>query len=63
MDSNLICISIIQEDRLMVSDPLALKYILNSQLFAFGPSHAKVVNVLLGHGNMLLKHGTYCPYA
>lgn len=45
------------EDRLMVSDPLALKYILNSQLFAFGPSHAKVVNVLLGHGNMLLKHG------
>jgi hypothetical protein len=42
----------------MVSDPRTAKYILNSPLFTMGASHEKVVNFLLGYGNLPLAHGT-----
>ncbi|KAJ7743492.1 cytochrome P450 [Mycena maculata] len=45
------------ETRLMISDPSAIKYILNSGLFVLGPSHQKITKLLLGHGNILLARG------
>ncbi|KAJ7436989.1 cytochrome P450 [Mycena galericulata] len=45
------------ESRLMISDPSAIQYILNSGTFVLGPSHQKITKLLLGHGNILLTRG------
>jgi hypothetical protein len=44
--------------RLVISDPLSAKYVLNSPLFTVGPSHEKAANLLLGYGSVMLAHGT-----
>ncbi|KAJ6487786.1 cytochrome P450 [Mycena sanguinolenta] len=46
-----------QENRLMISDPKAIKYILNCGLFVFGPSQEKTANTLFGYGNVFIAHG------
>ncbi|KAJ6494345.1 cytochrome P450 [Mycena sanguinolenta] len=45
------------EPRLMISDPIAAKYILNSSCFVFGYAQQKMGNVLFGHGNVFLARG------
>ncbi|KAJ7843787.1 hypothetical protein B0H14DRAFT_3688659 [Mycena olivaceomarginata] len=39
-------------DRLMISDPVALQYILNSPQFKFGPGMANSVHLLYGKGSI-----------
>ncbi|KAJ6594703.1 cytochrome P450 [Mycena capillaripes] len=46
------------ESRLMISDPLALKYVINNPVFHLGPSLAKAMNFLIGHGNVLVAQGS-----
>ncbi|KAJ7688533.1 hypothetical protein B0H14DRAFT_2653191 [Mycena olivaceomarginata] len=41
-----------QQDRLMISDPVALQYILNSPQFKFGPGMANSVHLLYGKGSI-----------
>ncbi|KAF7363187.1 Cytochrome P450 [Mycena venus] len=48
---------LVQESRLVISDPSALKYIMSSGIFVLGPSHEKVVKVLFGRGNVFLARG------
>ncbi|KAJ7745905.1 cytochrome P450 [Mycena maculata] len=43
--------------RLMISDPLTMKYVLNSPVFTLGPSLAKGTNVLFGNGNVTTTRG------
>ncbi|KAF7341197.1 Cytochrome P450 [Mycena venus] len=45
------------EPRLMISDPTTAKYIINSGVFVFGPSHQKIADVLFGPGNVFLARG------
>ncbi|KAF7351340.1 Cytochrome P450 [Mycena sanguinolenta] len=49
--------SFIQENRLMISDPTTIKYILNCGFFAFGPSQEKTGNILFGYGNVFIARG------
>ncbi|KAJ7301809.1 cytochrome P450 [Mycena albidolilacea] len=42
------------ESRLMISDPLAAKYVLNAPIFVFGAAHQKSMNCLFGFGNVVL---------
>ncbi|KAJ7100873.1 cytochrome P450 [Mycena belliarum] len=43
--------------RLVVSDPIAAKHILNSPVFEWGPTHRKIANILFGYGNIFLAQG------
>ncbi|KAF8186856.1 cytochrome P450 [Mycena galopus ATCC 62051] len=45
------------EPRLMISDPATVKYILNTSVFAFGPSQEKIGNILFGDGNVFMARG------
>ncbi|KAJ7131397.1 cytochrome P450 [Mycena epipterygia] len=46
------------ESRLIISDPLATKYIINNPGgFVWGSSHQKVANLLFGHDNIFLARG------
>ncbi|KAJ7488981.1 cytochrome P450 [Mycena latifolia] len=49
------------ESRLMISDPITVKHILNSPVFVWGPTHRKVANVLFGYGNIFLAQGAVQP--
>ncbi|KAJ7744283.1 cytochrome P450 [Mycena maculata] len=42
------------ERRLVISDPITTKYIINHPLFVFGPGHEKAVNVSFGYGSIVL---------
>jgi hypothetical protein len=46
-----------QESRLMVSDPVAVKYIINSPISVLGPSVQRAMIFLAGHGNILGTEG------
>ncbi|KAJ7685910.1 cytochrome P450 [Mycena rosella] len=49
------------EDRLMVSDPVALQYLINSPSFAHGPVPENVVNLLFGKKSVLGLKGSSRP--
>jgi hypothetical protein len=53
-----------QQDRLMVSDPLAFQYILNSAQFVHGPIVENFSHLLYGKRNISAVRGTYsyCTY-
>ncbi|KAJ7927011.1 cytochrome P450, partial [Mycena leptocephala] len=42
------------QDRLMVSDPVSLQYILNSPHFTFGPTLEDIIYLSLGKRNVML---------
>ncbi|KAJ7176940.1 cytochrome P450 [Mycena filopes] len=48
---------LIQETRLMVSDPTAAQYILNAPVFVHGPMEHKTVNLAFGFGNVIVAKG------
>jgi hypothetical protein len=52
-----------QEDRLMVSDPVSLQYILNSPHFTFGPNLENTVHLLNGKKSIMGVNGVFlsCP--
>ncbi|KAF7338658.1 Cytochrome P450 [Mycena venus] len=47
----------LQERRIMISDPVTLKYILNSPRFTLGHSQRKTTTLLFGQDNMLIMNG------
>ncbi|KAJ7442382.1 cytochrome P450 [Mycena galericulata] len=46
-----------KEPRLMISDPSAMKFIMNSGIFVWGPAHGKAANMFFGHDNIFLARG------
>ncbi|KAJ6509178.1 cytochrome P450 [Mycena vitilis] len=47
----------LQQSRLMISDPVAVKYILNQPFFAIGAALQKATNFVLGPGNVFSASG------
>jgi hypothetical protein len=50
---SVVFIVIPQQDRLIVSDPTALQYILNSPDFFLGPTLGAVVNLMFGESSVI----------
>jgi cytochrome P450 len=42
----------------MISDPLTVKYVLNSPIFVHGSAQQKAANFSMGFGNVFLAQGT-----
>lgn len=45
----------------MISDPVSLQYILNSQHFAFGPNLENLVHLLQGKKSIMAVNGGFSP--
>ncbi|KAF7324576.1 Cytochrome P450 [Mycena kentingensis (nom. inval.)] len=50
------------ETRLMLSDPTAIKFVLNSPAFVSGASQQKAANALFGYGSVFMAQGNHHKY-